>query len=68
MDPEGADVQYNAACYFALQGVTERALDCLERAIDVGFNTLEWIQNDPDLDSLRATDRYQKIVKRLSSR
>jgi Flp pilus assembly protein TadD len=65
IDPDGADVQYNAACYFALAGNSERALDCLERAVDCGFNTREWIEQDMDMEPLRDIDRYKKIMKRL---
>jgi tetratricopeptide (TPR) repeat protein len=65
MDPDAADAHYNAACYFALEGNSERALDCLERAIDCGFNTREWIEHDTDIDSLRQIDRYKAIMKRL---
>lgn len=65
MDPDAPDVQYNAACFFALNGDAVRALDCLERALAGGFNTREWIEHDTDLDSVRQTDRFKALMKRL---
>ena len=65
LDPEDSGVLYNVACNYALLGMTEAALDCLERAIQNGFGHREWIENDSDLDSLRAEPRFEALKKRL---
>ncbi len=65
MDPEDAGIRYNAACLFALAGHVERALDCLDEAIAVGFGNREWLKRDPDLNPLRGHPRFEAIIARL---
>jgi non-specific serine/threonine protein kinase len=65
MDPVEPVTLYNVACVYALQGETERAIDCLENALKHGFAHKEWIENDSDLDALREHPRYEALLKRL---
>jgi len=37
----------------------------LDRAVGTGRGFRAWIENDPDLDSLRKLPRFQQIVARL---
>ena len=37
----------------------------LERAVQNGFGHREWIEHDPDLESLRSHPRYQALLSRL---
>jgi adenylate cyclase len=53
---------YNVACMYASLGRPEQAISCLERAVDKGFGHREWIDNDPDLNSIRDNPKYQAIV------
>ncbi len=62
LDPDDAGVRYNAACLFALEGATERAIECLEAAIERGFQNREWFEKDPDLASLRDEPRFQALM------
>ncbi|HKJ92999.1 MAG TPA: hypothetical protein VJ957_07515 [Longimicrobiales bacterium] len=62
LDPDDAGVRYNAACLFALEGATERAIDCLEAAIERGFHNREWFEKDPDLASLHDEPRFQALL------
>jgi serine/threonine protein kinase/Flp pilus assembly protein TadD len=65
LDPEDAGVLYNVACLNAVAGRVEPALDQLERAAQNGFGHREWIEHDPDLESLRSHPRYQALLSRL---
>jgi tetratricopeptide (TPR) repeat protein len=65
MDSEEVSILYNVGCVYALLGKTAEALDCLEKAADNGFNQVEWIENDSDLDSLRGEERLHALVTRL---
>ena len=56
---------YNLACAFALSGQKEKALDNLEKAINAGFTDRQQYQTDSDLDSLRETERFKELLKRL---
>jgi serine/threonine protein kinase/Tfp pilus assembly protein PilF len=65
VDPEDSGLLYNTACFFAVQGEQAEALDCLQKAVDLGFGLRGWIQNDSDLISLHGDPRFEAIVQRL---
>ena len=65
--PDEEAVLYNVACVYTLAGESERAFDCLERAVDLGFGNRSWLEIDPDLESLRGMPRFQQLVERLSA-
>jgi TolB-like protein/Flp pilus assembly protein TadD/tRNA A-37 threonylcarbamoyl transferase component Bud32 len=65
MDSEDPAVLYNVACGFANAGEIEEALGCIEKAIQNGFGHKEWLENDSDLDPLRAEPRFQAMLQRL---
>jgi hypothetical protein len=46
-----------------VQGESEEALDCLEKAVQLGFGLRGWIENDADLVSLRADPRFQALLE-----
>ena len=63
--PDDYGTLYNAACFHALAGEPERALDLLERSIATGEGFREWIDRDTDLDSLRDLPRFGALIARL---
>jgi len=65
LDPEDSGVLYNSACVYALGGRTDEAIKLLDKAIDNGFGHREWLENDTDLDSLRADPRFEALLKKL---
>ena len=65
LDPDDAGVLYNVACLNGVAGRAEIALNHLERAVQNGFGHREWIEHDPDLESLRSHPRYQALLSRL---
>jgi len=65
LDPEETSVLYNAACLYSLMGRIEEALDYFEKAIDSGYSSKEWIENDSDLDPIRNHPRFKQIMKKL---
>ncbi|MEO8217680.1 MAG: protein kinase [Acidobacteriota bacterium] len=67
IDPDEPIILYNAACTYASLAKNEQALDCLDRAIDLGFlaGAKDWIDNDSDLDPIRGEPRFKEIVARL---
>jgi len=66
--PDDFDVLYNAACFHALEGRADEALDLLGRAVDSGQGALEWIEHDSDFRSLRDLPRFQAIVQSLRAK
>ena len=65
IDPSDSAVLYNVACLYALGGLTDEALDCLDRAVENGWGHREWIDNDTDLDSLRNHPRFKALRQKL---
>lgn len=61
IDPNDAGIQYNVACLFALEGEKTRAIQSLEAAVQAGFAHRDWVEKDPDLDSLRDDPRFQAL-------
>jgi hypothetical protein len=45
----------------------DQTLDCLEKAIRNGFGHREWIENDPDLVSLRTLPRFSALLQGLAA-
>jgi adenylate cyclase len=66
IDPDEPPVQYNMACIYSLAGKIEQALDCFEKAIQLGYASREWAENDIDLDPIRDQPRFQKALKKLN--
>jgi Flp pilus assembly protein TadD len=68
--PRDPRVRYNLACSCALSGLSDEALGQLREACDLGFDDLNLLQRDRDLDPLRGDPRYREIeadlVRRLS--
>ncbi|MGO7319907.1 tetratricopeptide repeat protein, partial [Rhizobium ruizarguesonis] len=63
-DPNDINIQYNAACTYALLGEIDRAIDLLEVWMpQVGIEMRLWFKNDSDLDSIRNHPRYSSLVE-----
>jgi TolB-like protein/TolA-binding protein len=56
---------YNAACFYARAGEPDRALGLLEQTVAGGRGSRRWIEQDPDLDSLREDPRFAGILARI---
>ena len=53
---------YNEACRLAVSGDTEAALASLARAFELGFDDLQFADDDPDLDSLRRQPAFLNLM------
>jgi non-specific serine/threonine protein kinase len=63
--PDEQGVLINAACLYAHLGYAEKAIGILERCFAKGYGKRDWIENDPDYDSLRDNPRFQALLDRL---
>ena len=69
IDPDDVQAQYNAACAWALLNEPDRALDLLETwAKRGGVLAKNWLESDPDLDSIRTHRRYAELLETLAAR
>jgi TolB-like protein/Flp pilus assembly protein TadD len=65
IDPTDSVVLYNVACFYGVDGQTDKALSTLESAVDHGIVSASWMKNDGDLESLRGLPRFQALLERL---
>ena len=56
---------YNLACSYSLLEDAEKALRALRRAIDLGYDDLRHMLQDPHLENLRRDRRFRLLVNRL---
>ncbi len=62
--PTNPAVIYNLACGYALTGENDAALDLLEKLAEKGIDF--GVDQDSDFDSIKNTDRFNKIVIALN--
>ncbi len=63
--PKDPGILMNAVCLYAKAGDKEKALNILELVIEKGYGNKEWIEQDPDYDSLRKETRFKDLIKKL---
>jgi Zn-dependent protease len=56
---------YNAACAASRLGRMDEGLDWLERAVAAGFSDAAQLDEDPDIEALRAQPRFEQIRTKL---
>ena len=62
LDPQHPVMLYNIACFHAVGGRVDLAIDHLERAMELGFHHRDWVMNDSDLEPVRVHPRFQALV------
>lgn len=63
LDPENPNVYYNIACIHARQRHVKEALEYLEQAIAKGFNDWSLLRNDHDMNAIRNTPDYARLIR-----
>ena len=63
--PKDPLVHYNLACSFSLLRRLNESLESLEKAVDLGYDDLMYLENDSDLDSLRDDEIYKVLINKL---
>ena len=58
----GLSIRYNLACVHALKNDREKALDYLEAIVADGFDRLDVMKQDVQLENLRQTARFRKLT------
>ena len=65
LDPKDPMLLYNAGCIYALCDMPNEALNCLEQSVETGLTQKNWYQYDSNLDVLRESPRFQKMMDSL---
>jgi len=56
---------YNLACSYSLVGDIDSSIKTLVKAINSGYNDLDFMNKDPDLKHIRDDKRFKQLIKRL---
>jgi len=54
---------YNFACCFSRMGMAEKALEYLEHSFRDGYEDIDWVEQDTDMDIVRELPRYAEIIQ-----
>jgi len=63
--PNDLTVLVAATCLHARLGLKEEALGYFERVAALGWGKRDWVEHDPDYESLRGDPRFEKILAKL---
>jgi len=66
--PKNATLWYNLACACSRLKKHEAAAKALRKALECGFNDIDWLKRDPDLESLRRNKLYKKLLDHIESK
>ena len=65
LQPDDPTAHYNLACSLALSQRRAHALRVLRRAIQLGYRDFDWMQQDPDLEAIKAHPQFQALLATL---
>ncbi len=65
--PKDRAVHYNLACSYSCTGNLNESVKELSRAIALGYRDFEHMQCDPDLDAVRKTKAFKRLMERKSA-
>lgn len=68
MEPDSPTAWYNLACSLALTDQTDAAFAALEKAIALGYDDAEWMQDDVDFAAIRHDPRFIRLLAQLLAR
>jgi predicted Zn-dependent protease len=68
MEPDSPTAWYNLACSLALTNQPGDAFAALEKAIALGYDDAEWMQDDDDFAPIRQDPRFARLLAQLLAR
>lgn len=68
MEPHSPTAWYNLACSLALTDQADAAFAALEKAIALGYDDVEWMQEDDDFEPIRKDPRFARLLAQLLAR
>ncbi|MFT3867022.1 MAG: hypothetical protein QM715_00860 [Nibricoccus sp.] len=63
--PKNATAHYNLACSLALSKRRTDALRSLKQAVDLGYDDVDWMTQDPDLEDLKDHPEFLRLLEKL---
>lgn len=66
--PEDSVILYNLACSASLRGDVHRSMEMLTAAVEAGFDNVQQLRSDPDLEHTRDHPDYVSLLRRAANR
>ncbi|MGR3220991.1 MAG: TPR end-of-group domain-containing protein [Candidatus Anammoxibacter sp.] len=63
--PNDSVIIYNLACSYSLTEEIDLAISSLAKAIEFGYNDIEQLEADSDIDNIRDDKRYIELINSL---
>ena len=67
-DPADDGCYYDAACLYSRMGKEKEALAFLEKSLVNGYRNFAHIERDEDLDLIRQTDEFKRLIAKYNTR
>ncbi len=61
------EIMYDATCCFALSGDKEKAFECLNRCVELGWLDYEWPSEDSDLETLWSDPEWKTVMVKIEA-
>ncbi len=62
--PDDGTILYNLACSYSLLEQTDKAFGAMKLALECGYDDLNYLEVDDDLEHLRKDERFQEYLTR----
>ena len=63
LSPNDTLMLYNVACLHSRLGEKEKSIEYLTKAFENGYTNYDWLNRDPDLDSIRNEPAFIELMK-----
>lgn len=67
-DPQKPNAVYNLGCIYAQQSRVDESIKALQHAVQLGFDDLDLLRTDRDLDQVRDDKRLMRLIGKLKDR
>ena len=68
MDPGSPTAWYNLACSLSLTNQADAAFAALEKAVALGYDDAEWMEEDEDFAPIKKDPRFARLLAQLLAR
>ena len=68
MQPQSPIAWYNLACSLSLTDAPDDAFAALDKAIALGYDDAEWMQDDDDFEPIKNDPRFERLLAQLLAR
>ena len=65
LKPNDPIILYNLACSYSLVNDIDKSLETIKRAIGYGYDDIEHLKRDSDLENLRGDSRFREFISKI---